>query len=479
MPPSPAPVANPTISFWREPPHSLDNYRSTPDLPQHVDVAVIGAGFAGISTVYHILDRCKTRSKPIPSIAILEARQACNGASGRNGGHIKPDPCNRPAALVDSHGAEAAAECAAFEAQNLSAVKMVIEREGVDCDFVMTRAIDVMISETHSKKMKSNVERLRKAGLSVMDDVQFMEGPDAEEMSGIKGAKGCVSYSAAHLWPSKLILHMLSKAIDAGVNVQTNTPVLEVTKSADAEGYFTITTPRGSVHAKNIVYATNGYTSSLMPEFAEKIVPVRGICSHIKPVKKVAPFRSNSYMIRWSETNYEYLIPRLDGSIIVGGGRPDFYHDLPSWYGNVNDDSLIESATKYFDNYMQRVFHGWEDSGAYTAKLWTGIMGYSTDGMPFIGHVPGRKNQFMLAGFTGHGMPQVFLSAKGIAAMLLDGAGFRDTGVPRIYEVTQARLDNPRNSVLEDWKKAQAASDKSNAIKEPNSRGRGRITANL
>lgn len=82
-------------------------------------------------------------------------------------------------------------------------------------------------------------------------------------------------------------------------------------------------------------------------------------------------------------------------------------------------------------------------------------MGYSADAMPFIGNVPGRTNQFILAGFNGHGMPQVFLSAKGIAAMVLDGEDFSNTGIPRIYEATQARLDNPRNTILEGWRRAQ------------------------
>lgn len=131
-------------------------------------------------------------------------------------------------------------------------------------------------------------------------------------------------------------------------------------------------TPRGSVRAAKIIFATNAYTSSILPEFAEKIVPVRGICSHIKPAKTPAPLLPNSYIIRWSDTKYEYLIPRLDGSIIVGGARSVYYHDLPSWYNNANDDQLIESAKNYFDGYMQRVFHGWEGSGACTSKVWTG-----------------------------------------------------------------------------------------------------------
>ncbi|KAL5603974.1 hypothetical protein FOVSG1_006724 [Fusarium oxysporum f. sp. vasinfectum] len=455
MLPSPLPVQNATTSFWRSAPHALDDHRSTPQIPTKVDIAVIGAGYAGGATVYHILDHCKTQGISPPKIVILEARQACSGATGRNGGHLKPDPYNPPESLAGSHGIEAAADCAAFETKNLSAVKKVIEEEGIDCDFVYTRAVDAFMSDAICDRMKARVDLLRKNGVSVMKDVYFAKGAEAEQLSGVKGAKGCFSYTAAHMWPYKLILHLLSKAIDAGVNLQTHTPVTAVTKTPDQEGYLTLTTPRGTVRARKIVYATNGYTASVLPEFVHKIVPVRGICSHIKPGKTPAPLLSNSYIIRWSDTEYEYLIPRLDGSIIVGGARSVYYHDLQSWYNNVNDDRLIELAKTHFDGYMQRVFHGWEDSGSYTSKVWTGVMGYSSDGLPHVGVVPGRRNQFIIAGFSGHGMPQIFLSAKGVASMVMEQLSFQSTGIPKVYEATQARLDNPRNSILEGWKEVQ------------------------
>lgn len=267
---------------------------------------------------------------------------------------------------------------------------------------------------------------------------------------------------------------LLSKAVDAGINLQTHTAVTAVADKPDDDGYLTLTTARGSVRAKTVLHAMNGYTSSLLPEFSEKIIPVRGICAHIKPSKPPASFLNNSYMIRWSETQFEYLIPRLDGSIVVGGGRSDYYHDLPSWYNNVNDNELIEPAKNYFDGYMQRVFQGWENSGAYTSSIWTGskstclnrhlkstakpvitVMGYSSDGMPHLGAVPGRQNQFIVAGFTGHGMPQIFLSAKGIASMMVDKADFQSTGIPKIYEATKARLDTPKNSILEAWETSE------------------------
>jgi glycine/D-amino acid oxidase-like deaminating enzyme len=72
------------LPYWRTEPHRLDNYRSTDTLPKEIDIIIVGAGYAGSSVAYHILDQIKPGSKP-PSITILEARQACSGATARNG----------------------------------------------------------------------------------------------------------------------------------------------------------------------------------------------------------------------------------------------------------------------------------------------------------------------------------------------------------------------------------------------------------
>lgn len=86
-PPFPAP--NSTLPFWRTQPDKLDDHRSTEELPAECDIVIIGAGYAGASVAYHLLD---DNPSP-PSIVMLEARQACSGATGRNGNStriIKP-----------------------------------------------------------------------------------------------------------------------------------------------------------------------------------------------------------------------------------------------------------------------------------------------------------------------------------------------------------------------------------------------------
>ena len=167
-------------------------------------------------------------------------------------------------------------------------------------------------------------------------------------------------------------MHLLEKAVGLGVNLQTHTPVQSVSPQRDRDDRWDIETSRGTIKAKTIIFATNGYSSALLPQFKDKIVPVRGICSRVVTPKQRPPLLANSYVLRFNDWEYDYLIPRTDGSIVVGGARRDYYSDLGSWYDVHDDSKLIETAEHYFDGYMQRHFHGWEDSGAYTDKVWTG-----------------------------------------------------------------------------------------------------------
>jgi glycine/D-amino acid oxidase-like deaminating enzyme len=76
-------------------------------------------------------------------------------------------------------------------------------------------------------------------------------------------------------------------------------------------------------------------------------------------------------------------------------------------------------------------------------------MGYSSDGLPHIGLVPGERNQYILAAFTGHGMPQIFLAAEGLAKMIVNGVAFEETGLPRLFKTSEARLDETKSKIFE------------------------------
>lgn len=85
--PSALPSKNPLRSFWLSEPSELADHRTTGQLPKEADVIIVGSGIAGSLTAYNLLD-----VNPKLNIVMLEAREVCGGATGRNGGQIKTDP---------------------------------------------------------------------------------------------------------------------------------------------------------------------------------------------------------------------------------------------------------------------------------------------------------------------------------------------------------------------------------------------------
>jgi glycine/D-amino acid oxidase-like deaminating enzyme len=249
-------------------------------------------------------------------------------------------------------------------------------------------------------------------------------------------------------------MHLLAKLVASGkVNLQTHTPATAVTPSADSDGKFTISTPRGTLHASQVIHTSNAYVSSLLPQYKQNIIPCKGICCRIavpEETGKPAPLLTNSYIERTKDNVLSYLIPRADGSIIVGGASALFKPHREQWYNNTDDSVLIDAAKDFYDGYMQRTFRGWEDSGARVEQIWTGVMGYSYDSNPHVGAVPDNKGQFILAGLNGHGMPVVWLAAEGLARMVGEGVAFEQTGMPRLFKTTKERIEGAQGGSVED-----------------------------
>lgn len=82
------PRHNPTESYWQDPPDAdIADLRTTPELPSSADIVIVGSGITGAAIAWHLLDRDASRS-----ILMLEARQACSGATGRNGTYTTSPP---------------------------------------------------------------------------------------------------------------------------------------------------------------------------------------------------------------------------------------------------------------------------------------------------------------------------------------------------------------------------------------------------
>lgn len=175
------PVPNSTASYWRSEPHWLDEYRSTRDLPSQADVVIIGTGIAGVSTAYHLLDGNNNTNTPQPSILLLEARQVCSGATGRNGGHIKKLP-STIVDLIQSLGVTAAGDVVKFVRDNIYGVKSVIEKEKIEAEAELRRTFDVSLDENDAAEVKKHFESQLASGFPLSEDLNFVGREFAERV---------------------------------------------------------------------------------------------------------------------------------------------------------------------------------------------------------------------------------------------------------------------------------------------------------
>ncbi|KAI5867281.1 FAD dependent oxidoreductase [Durotheca rogersii] len=467
----PFPVPNPTVPYWRTELHALDSHRSTPELPQEQDIVIIGAGFAGAALAHYLLKDedgddgdsetpRAPRPRPRPSVTILEAREACSGASSRHGGQLRPDLFVGVARRMQARGLATAHEVAAFEVANARAVAALVADERVDCDLRAVTAGDVFVDAgeaARAAQLWDALSRLRSDGSGgggaplLPDVVAHLDPAAAEAASGVRGARAAFTYPAATLAPYKLAMHLLAAAVARGANLQTRTPV-DAVDGPDARGRWTLSTARGPTRARHVLFATGAYLAGLLPEYADAVCAARGAACRVvvSPPASPPPLALGACTLdapcagaaaAAAAGDAAYAVRAPDGSLVLGGGAGRAFAAPPAlWHRNYDDATLMAPATRHFGGWAARTLLGWEAVPARVDSEWTGVVGCSADGAPHVGPVPGRPGLHVCAGFDGGGLPNALLCARGLARIVRDGAPFADAGVPACYETTAERL---------------------------------------
>ncbi|KAH8169410.1 FAD dependent oxidoreductase domain-containing protein [Sarocladium implicatum] len=445
------PTEQSTASFWhRDPSEALVGHRTTHDLPTEADVVVIGSGITGAFAA-----RTLRHSGWNQRVVMLEAREACWGATGRNGGHCQPLVYLQPAAV------------AAFELDTYAYLDKLITQNDIACDWKTVGGVHPIKSPKLLATIKKRMEEIAKHSPALASKVEIVEDPRELRTLRVEGAIGAVyQHCAAKCWPYKLVAWILEgltteesarEADDEQTlfNLQTNTPATSLLRLAD--GAWAVQTPRGQVKAKNVLLATNAYTSHLLPRMTDLIVPVRGQVSALaRPSGSVQLRHSYAWIDHGGGDNY--LIHRDDdgdgGPLIFGGERLVAEgHEV----GVSRDDVVNKDVARA----LRRTLHGAlrlkkndkseeeeeeEEEEELEAEFeWTGIMGYTPDEQPWVGAVPeslgGGEGLWISAGYTGHGMPVAARTGIAVAEMIL-GIGDHEGAVrlPEEYAVSEQRI---------------------------------------
>lgn len=430
------PSENPTVAAWQEPAHPTVSNAQSPVLPEEVDIVIIGSGITGCSvahTLLHHPSAAKLR------VTMLEARTAVSGATGRNGGHLVSDSDSLFSVLVSSIGFGRAVETVRFSEANIRRIKdLVAQLSPAHQDAVEFRTVNSVTGFGDKESFKDAVETINQLTEAVPDgDVKYKVTPRGETKEFKFGNVVGVTeqHGVAALWPYRLmtaILSGLKKDYQERFTLETNTPVLSIDyESVPSNAHaYTLHTPRGKIRAKQIVHCTNGYSARLIPNLTGKLYPLKGTMS----AQKMGPsFPLLGDRISWSHVakgNYDaetgllkvglyYAQQNAKTGVMFLGGEAQRLSGLLS-----SDDSFVAADAR--ESLCSAASHIWEDAAPVEPlKVWSGIMGFTADGMPLVGNVPasltGRpgRGEWISAGFNGHGMDKCWLSGEAVARMVL------------------------------------------------------------
>ncbi|RPB15100.1 DAO-domain-containing protein [Morchella conica CCBAS932] len=511
------PPPSSTASFWHSEPSSfLHNHRTTPTVPTDADIVIIGSGLAGATTARYLYE-----SSAAPAIVMLDARQACWGATGRNGGHCKASLYTLSCLpeLATTLGYDQLTKLMAFQQLNVALVTEYVRAEAVDCDFRPMDSCDAFFTEDNFRAARESIDVLRKRMPEYSGRLRVVTRDTTEgrrilaQETRTPTAVGAVLSSAACLWPYKLVAHMLERAVrERGMNLQTCTPALSVVRNTGSGRKWTVITARGNINTDKVVFATNAHTAHLLPAFKGHIYPVRGQMSALVPPKSMIdrPLTHTYRLVGKDGMMDQYLIQRpiqpdgSGGELMLGGGRSlaagfgegrmdgaidppvarylrrapaEFFagetgfpgeavvggleKSLVSKFRRLTIDAVVgsqlrfwdaaegigcddgeeedsDSGSEYDDDNSESITQDSQGSRECVAKYeWSGVMGFSSDEMPWVGRVPAltaeearargleareavmeTEGLWMLAGFEGHGMAYCTGAAKALVQMM-------------------------------------------------------------
>lgn len=349
------------------------------DLPQRVRVAIVGGGYAGLSTALEA-------AKQGVDCVVLEAAELGFGASTRNGGSVSGgvnvgksfsgkglDPDSERAHAVLADGADA-----------FSLIERLIAEEGIDCHWQKTGRFVGAWTPAHYAGQARKIVLLNAAAKS--EAYMVPRARQREEMASDYYYGGMVVERSANLHPALYYKGLLDACRKRGVAVCARAPVTQLTERA---GGWLVQTERGAVQADDVVIATNGYTGGLTPALQRRVVP---LASHIIATEELPADLAASLIPKrrtLSDTRRVLCYYRMspDGKRMIFGGRARFTPVTP------------QQSAPILHRFMTDRFP--QLRGTRITHAWTGNVAFTLDALPHMGRQDGMH---YLLGCNGSGV---------------------------------------------------------------------------
>jgi glycine/D-amino acid oxidase-like deaminating enzyme len=369
-------------------------------LPESVDVAVIGAGFTGLSAA-------RTLAKGGAIVAVLEAENVGWGASCRNGGMVLSGLKLAIPTLLKRYGREATKRMYSASLESIDCVEEIVREEGIACDFARCGHLEVACKPRHFAEFRRGAETVER---EFGRQLKIVEKKDlAGEIGSAIYHGGMVDEVSAGVNPARYVAGLGCAAAKAGAEIHENTRVtgLEHAASGGASAWK-VKTSRGVLHAKDVLVGTSGYTSGVTPALQKKIIPIGSFIIVTDVLRKdLAHELSPRGRMIYDSKNYLYYYRLTPDRRMLFGGRAAFFPE--------NENTVRESA-RILRKGMIAVYPQLRD--VRVEFVWGGTLDFAFDIMPHAGRMDGM---YFSVGYAGHGVAMATLLGKKMAEAIFSG----------------------------------------------------------
>jgi len=365
--------------------------------PQTVDVAVVGAGFTGLSAA-------RTLAKRGARVAVLESETIGWGASSRNGGMVLTGMKLGVSELIKKYGRELTRRMYAASLASIDCVEHIVREERIDCDFFRSGHLEVACKPSHFAGYTRQAELIE-----VEFDHKLRVVP-RHELSQEIGSRiyhgGMVDEVSAGCNPARYVGGLGRAAVKAGAVVFEHARVNSIERdSCQGEMGWKITTARGPLWAHEIFVGTSGYTSQATPTLKRKIIPIGSfiITTEILPKALAHELSPRNRMI-YDSKNYLYYYRLTPDGRMLFGGRAAFFPE---------NDQTVRRSADLLRRGMISVYPQLRD--ARVEYVWGGTLDFAFDIMPHAGQIHGM---YYAVGYAGHGVAMATYQGQKIAEMM-------------------------------------------------------------
>src|SRR6266478_2992175 len=370
---------------------------ASPELPDSVEVAVVGGGYCGLSAA-------RTLAKRGVKVAVLEAETPGWGASSRNGGMVLTGMKLPVPTLIKRYGRDIVRKMYAASLESVDCVEQIVREENIDCSFSRCGHLEVACKQAHFDGYEESAALIKREfnhQLRIIPKNELRTEIGSDIYFG-----GMIDETSAGLNPARYVAGLADAAQLAGAYLCDHTRVTSVdSEKNNGARKFRVQTSKGTITAREVILASGAYTSEATPALRKKIIPIGSyiIATEALPVGLARELSPRGRMI-YDSKHFLYYYRLTPDNRMLFGGRAAFFPET---------ENTVRQSAEILRRGMIGVYPQLRDTKI--EFVWGGTLDFTLDVMPHAGKIDGM---YFAAGFAGHGVAAATWFGEKLAGLI-------------------------------------------------------------